>query len=82
MTMTCSAKIPDEVERKAVLSWLNSLPNSECSVTGDTVSITCQLRIDDPKCGRRKYALIHIFERYTEHSIVQNGGKGGEIACV
>lgn len=75
MTLQCSAKIPEEAERKAVISWLNTLPESECSVDGETVSITAQLTIDDPDCGRRKWALIRVFEEYAEHSIVQNEGK-------
>lgn len=73
MALSCSAKIPSEPERKAVLAWVRGIANGGFSENGDTISLVYIPQAGDPESSSRWWAIIHYFKHYPEHTIDING---------
>ncbi len=65
----CSAKIPNQQERKAIMSWVRSVANGGYSEVGDSVYMTYEQQTEDSDSSGRWWGIIHVFEQYPEHSV-------------
>lgn len=67
MKLQCSARIENEQERKAIMSWVRSVANAGYSEIEDKVSLTYT---GDPTHDDGHYwGIVHVFEQYAEHEI-------------
>lgn len=67
--VVCSAKIESEPMRNAIMAWVEGIANGGYRVEGDTIHMTYHEILDDPDNHSRKWAIIHYFEMFPEHSI-------------
>lgn len=69
MKLVCSARIENEQERRAIMSWVRVVANGGFSELGDKVSLTYIGNNEDPENSSRWWGIIHVFEQYPEHTI-------------
>lgn len=69
MLLVCSAVIPHEGERKAIMAWARTVANEGCREDGETVHLNYRAQPDDPDDSGRWYGIMHTFEGYAEHSV-------------
>jgi len=70
MRLECSARIPNEEERRAVMMWVRMVANVGYSEVEDTVRLIYE---GDPASDDGQYwGIIHTFENYAEHTITSN----------
>lgn len=72
MRVSCSAKIPNEPERKAVLAWVRTVANGGYSEKGDTIHLTYTEDPQDPNSHGKYWGIINYFEQFSEHEITQS----------
>lgn len=80
--LVCSAVIPNEPERKAILAYVKTVANGGFSEKGSVVAATFETESVLQDCGKW-WGLIAVFEQYEEHSITDTEDqKGGDrLSC-
>lgn len=69
--VTCSARIYDDAERKAVLAWVATVANGGYSELDKVITMTYTEDPQDKDSNSRYWAIVHYFEQYAEHEITQ-----------
>lgn len=67
--ISCSAVVRNEAERKALMAWVRTVANGGFSELGTTINMIYVEDEEDIENSSRKWAIIHTFEQYDNHSI-------------
>lgn len=67
--LECWAEIPNDQERKSVMSWIRSNGFNSYSEIGERVSATYICSQPDNQDSSKIWGIIHFFEHYPEHGI-------------
>lgn len=68
--LQCSAVIPNDQERKAIMAWVKSSKAQTYEEKDQTVSLTYEPDENDPEASSTWWGIVHVFEQYADHSII------------
>lgn len=66
---TCSARIDNASERRALLAWVKTIANEGYSEKDNIVSMTYHDNLPIFAKDNKRYSILCVFSQFTPHSI-------------